>query len=47
MQVPLREMQVNRRVLDIGVSEQQLDRAQVGAGFQQMSCVANGASCVG
>jgi len=37
MQVTLGQMQVDRGVLDIGVSQQQLDRAQVSSGFQQMS----------
>jgi len=39
MKVPLGKMQVDCGVFDIGVSQQQLNRAQVGAGFQQMGCV--------
>ena len=35
-QMPLRQMQVNGRVLELGMAQQQLDRAQVGAGFKQV-----------
>jgi hypothetical protein len=30
-------MQVDRRMLDVRMSEQQLDRAKIGAEFQKMS----------
>ena len=32
----MREMQVDRRFLQVAMSEQHLDGAQVGAGFEQM-----------
>ena len=34
-----REVQIDRRVREIGVTEQQLNGAQVGAGFEQMGRV--------
>ena len=33
----LGQMQIDRRVIEAGVSEEQLDSAQVGSGFQKMS----------
>ena len=36
MQVPTREMEIEDRVFELHVAEQQLDGAQVGAGLQQM-----------
>jgi hypothetical protein len=35
--MPFGEMQINRRLFQVAVSEQHLDGAQVSAGFQQMS----------
>jgi hypothetical protein len=35
--MPLREMQIDRRLFQVTVPEQHLNGAQVGAGFQQMS----------
>ncbi len=35
--MPLGQMQIDRRVIETGVSEEQLDRVQVGSGFQQVS----------
>ena len=36
LQVPLREVEIQDRVFELHVAEQQLNGAQVGAGFQQM-----------
>ena len=36
VEVSSREMEIDRRVRQIGVSQQELNRPQVGAGFQQM-----------
>ena len=36
-EMPLREMQIDRRLFQVAVPEQHLNGAQVGAGFQQMS----------
>jgi hypothetical protein len=36
-QMTLGQMQIDRRVIEAGVSEEQLDGAQVGSRFQQMS----------
>ena len=36
VQVPSREVEIHRRVRQVGVAEQQLNRAQVGARFQEM-----------
>ena len=36
MEVPSREMEIHRRVRQIGVTQQELNRAQVSAGFQEM-----------
>ena len=36
LQMPLRKMQIDDRVLQVRVSEQQLDGAQIGAGFEQV-----------
>ena len=35
-QMPLREMQIDRCLFEVPMSEQHLDGAQVGAGFEQM-----------
>ena len=35
-EMPLGEMQIDRRLLQVAMSEQHLDGAQVGAGFEQM-----------
>ncbi len=35
--MPLGQMQIDRSVIEAGVSEEQLDGAQVGSGFQQVS----------
>ena len=37
LQVAPRQVQVNRRVFKLGVSEKYLDGAQIGAGFQHVS----------
>jgi len=34
--VPLREMQIDGRYFEVAMAEQDLDGAQVGAGFEQM-----------
>jgi hypothetical protein len=34
--VALRQVDVNHRLAQVGVAEQQLDGAQIGAGFEQM-----------
>jgi hypothetical protein len=34
--MPLRQMQIDRRLLKVAVSEQHLDGAQVGAGFKKV-----------
>jgi hypothetical protein len=34
--VALRKVDVNHRLAQVGVAEQQLDGAQIGAGFEQM-----------
>ena len=39
LQVAPREVEIHRRVREVGVAEQELDRAQVGARFQQMGRV--------
>lgn len=39
MQVALGKMHVDRGVLDVGMSQQQLNGMQVSAGFQQMGCI--------
>ena len=36
VEVSSREMEIHRRVRQIGVAQQELDRPQVGARFQQM-----------
>jgi hypothetical protein len=36
MQMPLREMEVNSRILEPLMAHQQLNGAQVGAGFKKM-----------
>ena len=36
VQMPPRQMQIDHGVFELDVAEQQLNRAQVGAGFQQM-----------
>ena len=36
MKVPLRQMQIDHGVFEFHVAEQQLDGAQVGAGFKKM-----------
>ena len=36
LQMPLREVQVDHRVFQLDVAEEQLNRAQVGARFQEM-----------
>ena len=36
LQMPLRQVEVEDRVLELHVAQQQLNRAQVGAGFQEM-----------
>jgi hypothetical protein len=33
-------MQVHGSVFELGMAQQHLDRAQIGAGFEQVSCVA-------
>ena len=38
--MPLREVQIHRRVRQIGVAEQELNRPQVRAGFEQMRRIA-------
>ena len=40
LQMPLREMEILRSSLQISVSEQNLDGAQIGSAFQQMRCPA-------
>ena len=39
VEVSSREMEIDRRVRQIGVAQQELDRPQVGARFQQMGRV--------
>ena len=39
LEVPSREVEVHRRVRQVGVTEQELNRAQVGARFQEMGRV--------
>ena len=36
LQVPARKVQINRRVFESDMAQQELDRAQVGSRFQQM-----------
>jgi hypothetical protein len=36
MQMALRQVQIDGRILDVGVSQQQLNGTQIGAGLQQM-----------
>ena len=36
LEVPSREVEIDGRVRQIGVAQQELDRPQVGAGFQEM-----------
>ena len=36
LEMPLREVQIHRRVREVGVAQEQLDRAQVGARFEQV-----------
>jgi hypothetical protein len=35
-EMPLRQMQIDGSYFEVAMSEQYLDRSQVGAGFQQM-----------
>jgi hypothetical protein len=39
-QMPVRQVKINHGILNILMTEQDLDRAQVGAGFEQMRGVA-------
>ena len=44
LQMPLREVEIEHRVLEFHVPEQQLNRAQVGAGFERDASRTNGAA---
>jgi hypothetical protein len=39
VEMPTRQVQIEDGVLQLHVTEQQLDRAQVGARFQEMGCL--------
>ena len=39
LQVPARKVQVDDRVFELDMAEQELNGAQIGACFQEMSCV--------
>ena len=45
LQVALRQMEIHRRVREVGVAEQHLNGAQVGPGFQQVRRIAYGGAC--
>ena len=47
LQVAPREVQIDRRVREVGVAQQHLDRPQVGAGLQEMRRVRCVAACAG
>ena len=45
LQMAPREVQVHRRVRQVRVAEQQLNRPQVGAGFEEVGRVSSVAAC--